>query len=52
MTPVKTITGKMSYPRTVGSISDQFSTRGTPLRAVSASHDKSPPRTSSLRHAR
>jgi hypothetical protein len=46
-TLVKTHTGKTSRFRPVGSISDQFPTRGIP-RQVSASHDKSPPRPTSL----
>jgi hypothetical protein len=44
-TLVKTLTGKTQCSQPVGSISDQFPTRGT-------SPDKSPPRTTSLRPAR
>jgi hypothetical protein len=57
-TPVKTHTGKTSSLRPVGSISDQFPTRGIPptslrlARQVSASHYKYPPRTTSLHLAR
>jgi hypothetical protein len=46
---VKTLTGKTSSLYPVGCVSDQFPTRGTLTRQVSASHDKSPPRTTSLR---
>jgi hypothetical protein len=45
---VKTHTSKTSGLRSVGCISYQFPTRGTP-RQVSASHDKSPPCTTTLR---
>jgi hypothetical protein len=50
---VKTHTGKTSSLWPVGCISDQFPTKGTPTtslrlaRQVCASHDKSPPRTTS-----
>jgi hypothetical protein len=63
--PCKTITGKTSCSRPVGSISGQLTTRGTPseqfpprttslcvTRQVSALHDKSPPRTTSRSFAR
>jgi hypothetical protein len=42
MTPVKTITSKTYYSRPVGSLSDQFPTRGNPS-------EQSPPRTTSIR---
>jgi hypothetical protein len=57
-TLVKTHTGKMSSLRPVGCVSDQLPTRGTPTRSlclareVSASRDKSLPRTRSFRLAR
>jgi hypothetical protein len=46
---VKTLTGKTPGPWPDGCISDQFPTRGTRL---CLGHDKSPPRTTSLRLAR
>jgi hypothetical protein len=46
-TPVKTLTGKTSCSRPVGSTSDQFPTRGTPSEK-SASHDNFLPHTRSL----
>jgi hypothetical protein len=49
---VKTLTSKTSSLQPVGCISDQFPTRGTLAREVSASHEKSPPHTRSLRLAR
>jgi hypothetical protein len=54
---VKTHSGKTSSLQPVGCISDQFPTRGIPrklriAREVSASHDKSPPHTTSLHLAR
>jgi hypothetical protein len=49
---MKTLTGKTSSLLPVGFTSDQFPTRGTLARQVSASHEKSPPRTTSLRLAR
>jgi hypothetical protein len=55
---VKTHTGKTSSLRPVGCISDQFPTKGIPTTSlrlaqeVSATHDKSPPHTTSLRLAR
>jgi hypothetical protein len=59
--PFKTIIGKTSCSRPVGSVSNQFPTRGTPFeqsppritshhlaRQIFASHDKCPPRTGSF----
>jgi hypothetical protein len=57
-TLVKTHTGKTSSLRLVGCISDQFPKRGIPMtslclaRQISASHEKSTPRTTSIHLAR
>jgi hypothetical protein len=64
-TSIKTITGKTSCFQPVGSISNQFSTRGSPseqslprttslrlARQVYTPHNKSPPRTTSRSFAR